>query len=317
MMNERRGASTAVDAVTAHDVHYRYGRTDSLRGVTLSIPDGAVYALLGPNGAGKTTLLHLLAGLRRASRGSCTVLGRDSARLTVQDRQQIGYVAEGQRLPGWMRLEQLEAYLAPLYPRWDATLATGLRERFALDRRRKIGSLSRGEYMKAALLCALAPRPKVLLMDEPFTGMDVSVRDELVRGLLDSANDEGWTVVISSHDIAELEMLADWVGFLQHGEMRLSESMESLQARFRHVDVIADSVRDNHAARDVRWLAVEQAGRRLSFVVDDGAGALEQGGLQARFPDAVHVEVREASLREVFIAMARGSRELNAMEVMS
>jgi ABC-2 type transport system ATP-binding protein len=130
-------------AVEAHHVTYRYGRLEALRDLDLVIPDGALYALLGPNGSGKTTLLQVLMGLRRPQQGRVSLLGVDSTALTVRDRAAIGYVAEGQSLPGWMRLEQLEAYLAPLYPTWDATLACELRERFGLDPKRKVGTFSR------------------------------------------------------------------------------------------------------------------------------------------------------------------------------
>lgn len=180
-------------AIVAQALSYRYGRTLALDALDLTVPEGSMYALLGPNGSGKTTLMQILAGMRRASHGSAHVLGRDVRHLSVADRQRIAYVAEGQRLPAWMRLDEWEAYLAPLYPTWDHALAKSLRDRFGLDPKRKLGALSRGTAMKAALLGALAPRPQLLFMDEPFTGMDVIVKDELVRGLLDSAGQESWT----------------------------------------------------------------------------------------------------------------------------
>jgi ABC-2 type transport system ATP-binding protein len=160
-------------------VSYAYGSHEALRDLSLSIPEGSLYALLGPNGSGKTTLLQILMGLRRPKSGRVSVFGVDTTALTMADRAEIGYIAEGQALPGWMRVDQLEDYLAPLYPTWDRALADHLRERFELDPTKTIKSLSRGQHMKAALLCALAPRPKLLLMDEPFTGMDALVKDEL------------------------------------------------------------------------------------------------------------------------------------------
>ncbi len=108
---------------------YRYGKITALRDLDLDVPEGALYALLGPNGSGKTTLLQILMGLRRAQRGRVALIGKDSSTLTPSERSTIGYIAEGQSLPTWMRLEQLEAYLAPLYPTWDAALARDLRER--------------------------------------------------------------------------------------------------------------------------------------------------------------------------------------------
>jgi ABC-2 type transport system ATP-binding protein len=293
-------AMIAVDSLS-----YSHGRAEALHDVAFTVPEGAVYALLGPNGAGKTTLLQLLVGLRRAHAGRVQLLGTDIHELTHDQRTRISYVAEGQSLPAWMRLEQLESYLAPLYPTWDPSLALELRERFALDPRRRIGTLSRGERMKAALLCALAPRPRLLLMDEPFTGMDALVKDDLVRGLLESAGSEGWTVLISSHDLGELELLADWVGLLERGRMLVSESMERLQERFKRVTLLTSDTATVVAptAEDV-WLSPERAGRRLTFVTPNGAGDYA-ARLHETYPGVEQIEVRNASLREIFVAMAR------------
>lgn len=285
-------------------VSYSYGSHEALRDLSLSIPEGSLYALLGPNGSGKTTLLQILMGLRRPKSGRVAVCGVDSTALTVADRAEIGYIAEGQALPGWMRLDQLEDYLAPLYPTWDRALAAHLRDRFELDPARTIKSLSRGQHMKAALLCALAPRPKLLLMDEPFTGMDALVKDELVRGLLESAGSEGWTVLLCSHDIGELELLADWVGFLANGRMSLSQSMDTLRERFKHVEVVTDGVDTLDRADDDGWLSLERAGNRLTFVTSGATDGFE-AQLRSHFSSAAHVDVRAATLREVFVALAR------------
>lgn len=296
--------------ITVDGLSYAYGRAEALHDVSFAVPEGAVYALLGPNGAGKTTLLQLLVGLRRAAVGRIQLLGKDLQELTHDERTRISYVAEGQRLPAWMRLEQLESYLAPLYPTWDPTLAHQLRERFSLDARRRIGTLSRGEWMKAALLCALAPRPRLLLMDEPFTGMDALVKDELVRGLLESAGSDGWTLLISSHDLGELELLADWVGLLEHGRMLVSEPMDRLRERFKRVTMlVSDAAPEVAPTTDDVWLSVERAGRRLTFVTPNGGDDYE-ARLRESCPGAEQIEVREASLREIFVAMARaGSRK--------
>lgn len=291
-------------AVEVNDLRFSYGRQRALNGATFSVPTGATYALLGPNGAGKTTLLHILMGLRRAQGGRATVLGRDSRRLTAIDRQDITYVAEGQQLPGWMRLRELEAWLAPLYPRWDATLAKDLRDRFALEANRKIGTFSRGEQMKAAMLCAMAPRPRLVVMDEPFTGMDPLVKDEIVKGMLSTPPEEGRTVLISSHDIAELEMLADWIGFIDRGVMRASEPAEQLRRRYRRVEVIIDESFELPAQRPADWHGLERAGRRVTFLTSGEEDAREDR-LRAVFPGASRIEVDAASLREVFLVLAR------------
>jgi ABC-2 type transport system ATP-binding protein len=310
-LDQREKGSMAV--VEVSHLSYSYGHVAALRDLDLSIPEGALYALLGPNGSGKTTLVQILMGLRRPRSGRVSIMGVDSSALTVRDRGMIGYIAEGQPLPGWMRLEQLEAYLAPLYPTWDASLARELRDRFDLDPARKIQTLSRGENMKAALLCALAPRPRLLLMDEPFTGMDALVKDELVRGLLASVRAEGWTVLLSSHDIGELELLADWVGFLDRGRMALSEPMDVLRQRFKRVDIVLEDDSPESAADD--WMSVERSGRQLGFVVPNAVEDLVPRMLAPRFPRAARIDVRDATLREVFVALASRSRGSGQREV--
>jgi ABC-2 type transport system ATP-binding protein len=237
-----------MNAIEVSHLGYAYGRHRTLDDVSFTVPEGAFYALLGPNGSGKTTLLQLVAGLRRPGKGSVRTLGVDARAIGPRERASIGYIAEGQSLPTDMRLSQVEAYLAPLYATWDRALAGELRERFQLDPARRIGALSRGEQMKVAVLCALAPRPRLLIMDEPFTGIDAAVKDDLVRGVLASMGSEGCTVVIASHDIGELEMLADWVGFLERAHLRVSQPVDVLRARFERAGMPHPSLRDMFVA---------------------------------------------------------------------
>ena len=294
--------------VDVTNVTYRYGTRVVLRDLDLQVPQGALYALVGPNGCGKTTLLQLLMGLRRPAQGRVALFGTERSALSLRERSTIGYVAEGQRLPAWMRLKQLEEYLAPLYPTWDLSLAAHLRDRLTLDGRQRIETLSRGEYMKAALLCALAPRPKLLLMDEPFTGMDVVIKDEIIRSLLDTVADGECTVVMCSHDLSELELLADVVGFLGEGRMQISESVESLRERFKRVDVLLNELHKptSHVA-SADWLAVEQSGPRLTFLAPNAHSDLTTDALANRFPNAVRIEVSDAPLREIFSALTKQS----------
>jgi ABC-2 type transport system ATP-binding protein len=292
-------------------VSFRYGKQDAVHEVSLAIPEGSTYALVGPNGAGKSTLLRLLLGAVAPMSGSVRLFGRDVRSLVTADRARIGFVAEGLELPAGMKLDALLKWLAPLYPTWDAALARTLTERFSLDPSRKIGSYSRGERMKAAVLCALAPRPRVLLMDEPFTGMDVLVKDELVRGLLDSATSEGCTSVISSHDVAELELICDWVGMLKQGRLALSSTMDAARDRFRRVEVVAaEGVRLTPTVVPAEWMDVQQAGRRMAFVLDRANAPNDLIGVTQRFPDGVNVTWRELSLRE--LVMAIGPRHVGS-----
>lgn len=293
--------------VEAHGVTHRYGALQALADVDLELPAGAVFALLGPNGAGKTTLLQVLMGLRRPTEGRVELLGRSPWELAPADRAAIGYVAESQRLPRWMTIGKLEAYLAPLYPSWDDDLVADLRRRFDLDPGRRIGTLSRGEYMKTAVLCALAPRPRLVLMDEPFTGMDALVKDELVRALLESSGEGARTVLVASHDIGELEPLADRVGILVRGRLVVSEPMDTLRERFRCVEVVGrNGAVELPAEVESAALSMDRSGARTTFLLP--AAPADDKVVRRWFPAAARVAVRPAPLRDVFIAITRADR---------
>lgn len=257
-------------------------------------------------------------GLLPATSGQVRVLDTPVQSLTAAHRARIGYVAEGQQLPPRMTLAQLERYLAPLYPTWDAALATSLRERFQLDPSRTLRTLSRGEHMKAALLCALAPRPELLLMDEPFTGMDAAVKDDLVRGVLELSGREGWTVVIASHDLAELDLLADWVGFLDKGRLQLHEPMDSVRARYRWVEIMTSDLEARLPdTRPSSWVWAEQAGPRVRVLVNEPDDNVLQRAAREWYPSAARVEVHEALLRDVFVALTRSGQAAASLGAMS
>lgn len=294
--------------IEIRDLHKRFRRVVAVDGLTLEIPEGAVTAYLGPNGAGKTTTIKCLLHLHRPDRGEIRVLGVDSARLGPVQFQQIGYVSENQELPLWMTVPELIAYCRPMYPTWDDAFANQLRRQFDLPRAAKIKALSRGMRMKAALLSSLAYRPRLVILDEPFSGLDPLVRDDFIRGLLELTELEGWSVFVSSHDIAEVERLADRVAILNRGRLELHEAAADLQARFRAVEV----VRNAEAALPVdvpsSWLNLEVAGRVVRFTESRFAADALAAAIAGRFPDARQHEARPMSLREIFVALARTYR---------
>jgi len=305
----RMSSASPRAAVEVAGVTHRYGRTDALHDVSLTVPGGSVFALLGPNGAGKSTLLQCAIGLQAPMAGTIRVLGTPVEQLTAAHRTRIGYVAESQRLPQDRTLAQLEQWLAPLYPTWNHALANALRTRFDLDPSRRLREYSRGQHMQAALLCALAPRPELLFMDEPFAGLDAAVKDDLVRGVLELSGNEGWTVVIASHDLAELELLVDHVAFLKNGALQFSEPMDELRSRFQWLEV-------HTGTRDVRlpsplpaaWVRAEVAGQRVRALVRVSSEGEVRATVQAMYPEATRVTFEDASLSDVFIGLAREGR---------
>ena len=171
--------------ITIENLHKRFRKTEAVAGLSLQVPEGQVTACLGPNGAGKSTTIKCLLNLHRPDSGSASILGVDSRKLGPAQFTQIGYVSENMELPLWMTVKQFLDYCRPLYPNWDAAFEKRLLTQFDLPLTTKLKDLSRGMRMKAALLSSLAYRPKLVVLDEPFSGLDPLVRDEFIRGLLE------------------------------------------------------------------------------------------------------------------------------------
>lgn len=286
----------------------RFGSFRAVDRLDLAVPEGSVTAFLGPNGAGKTTTIKCMLNLMHASGGSATVLGCPSRSLGPSQWRKIGYVSENQELPGWMTVAQFLAYVRPMYPEWDRDFEKKMLAEFELPPRTRLRSLSRGQRMKAALLSSLAYRPKLVVLDEPFSGLDPLVRDEFLHGLLELTETEGWSVFVSSHDIEEVQRLADRVAIIDKGRVQLDESSESLLARFRTVEVVLDKQGAEPTGLPDSWINVQAVGRTVRFVETAFDPDSFPGLLQSHFPHAARHEAQPMTLREIFIALARTYR---------
>jgi ABC-2 type transport system ATP-binding protein len=203
--------------IQADNLWKRFGRHDALRGLTFDVPEGSAFALIGANGAGKTTTLKVLMNIIEPSRGNATVMGVDSCSLSPRELNQIGYVSESQDMPERLTVSQYLDYLRPLYATWDRELEESTLRLLRLPLGRRIGDLSHGVRMKMALACALPFRPKLLILDEPFSGLDPLVRDEFMESLIQQAGE--MTVLMSSHELHEIDHFATHVGFLDEGKL--------------------------------------------------------------------------------------------------
>jgi ABC-2 type transport system ATP-binding protein len=296
-----------MNAIETHQLSRRYGRADALHGLNLSVPAGSVFAFIGPNGAGKTTTIKVLMNLLEPTSGEATVLGVDSRKLGPREREKIGYVSENQKLPEWMTVRQLMDYCRPFYPTWDRALEAKLMRQFELPPERKIRQLSRGMMMKAALLSSLSYRPKLLVLDEPFSGLDPLVRDEFVRGMLEVSQQDEWTIFISSHDINEVEQLADRVGLIDAGRMQFSEPIEDLMRRFRRIEVTVVESEPVLLAPPAAWLEVERMGNHVRFIDSQFSPESFEAYREERFHGA-EVIASPMKLRDVFVALTKFNR---------
>jgi ABC-2 type transport system ATP-binding protein len=300
-------------AIETIDLTRRFGRNEAVKHLNLRVAPGSLFALIGPNGAGKTTTLKLLMNLVRPTSGKAVVLGSEARHLGPPQWQRIGYVSENQKLPEWMTPDRLFDYCRPFYPAWDDGLRRQLQQQLELTSNTPLKTLSRGTRMKAALLSSLAYRPDLVVLDEPFTGLDPVVRDELVRSLLEVSSERSMTVLISSHDIEEVERLADWVGFMNDGRLIFAEPIPSLLDRFRVIEVTGTADTAPPLPENRNWVLHGTNGRMLRFVDTSHNRSSAASDLAAAFPSC---DIRTSSmpLRDIFLILARTSKGAASME---
>jgi len=212
-----------------------YGGRTALDGVAFSVPEGAVYALLGRNGAGKSSLVRCLLGAQRPAAGSVRLLGRDVWRQRASILSEVGVVPEEPDAPPAMTVRQISAFCARLYPRWDSARVDDRLRRLGVPADVPFGRLSKGQKGQVSLTLALAPQPRLVILDDPTLGLDPLARRAVFEELIVDLADRGTTVFLTSHDLAGVEGIADRVGVLRDGRLIVDEELESLKGRFRRI----------------------------------------------------------------------------------
>jgi ABC-2 type transport system ATP-binding protein len=293
--------------IRTHGLRKTFGRLDAVQGLDLTVKEGSATALVGANGAGKSTTIRLIMNLLQPDSGSAEVFGVDARKIGPREKQRIGYVAESQKLPEALKLGDYLTYLSSIYPTWDNELATELLKKLQLDAEQKIGRLSHGQRLKAALTGALAYRPDLLVLDEPLTGLDPLVRDQLLENLLGHA--EGTTILISSHELYELEGAITDIAFIEKGQLKFQQPLDEMGGRFRDVVVVMKEPRELPELPK-GWIAPKLVGRTLAFTATDFE---TEAKLKHRIGEKIgavqSVEVSGMSLRAVAKALM-----LNAVE---
>ncbi len=287
-------------------VYKRYGGVNVVDDLCLQVPEGSAFALVGTNGAGKSTTMKMLVNILRPDAGTARILGRNSQMLSKQDFMQIGYVSENQKLPERLTVAQYFDYLRALYPNWDRGLEKELRKNLNLPPDRGLAKLSHGMRMKTVLAAGLAFRPKLLILDEPLSGMDTLTRDEVVEGLLEQAHET--TILISSHELAEIENFTTHIAFMDKGKLHFQESIDSLRSRFRevHVTLAAQKQLPEHCPPS--WLGAEISRHSLRLIESAYVDreSLHQK-LTAHF-GAIRFDEEAMTLREISKVLIRDSR---------
>jgi ABC-2 type transport system ATP-binding protein len=286
--------------VEIKNVSKRYRSVKAMDNISLSIPEGVVFAMLGENGAGKTTTIRTMLGLETPDSGSVSVLGMNPIRDAVTIRRTVGYVPDAPKLYDWMKVSEIGWFAAGFYGEGFQSEFESLAKELELPTDVKIKTLSKGGKAKVALALAMAHRPKLLILDEPTSGLDTLVRRKFLESMVDVAS-EGRTVLLSSHQIPEVERVADYVAIVNEGKVRVCEKLDVLKQEVEQWVVTVENP-------DIS-LPVDQ-----NFVLTHEGSGKRRQQMTVRNPDpnalwalrdkqgVAQVEIHTPSLEEIFVA---------------
>jgi ABC-2 type transport system ATP-binding protein len=276
----------------------------ALRGVDLQVPVGSIFGFLGRNGAGKTTTIKTLVGLLRSDSGSASVFGIpvEDENRAVEIRRRTGFVTEDKELYPYMTVEQLIRFTRPFFPKWRDDLEQRYLRMFELPPAKKIPDLSKGMRSKLMLLLAIARGAELLILDEPTDGLDPAATEDVLRELVAVAASEGTTMFFSSHQLAEVELIADHIGIIDQGKLIVAGSLDDMKARYQRVTVVFGGVVQTPA----RWVegveSVREEGRMVSILASHNVDAIVE---QARSIPGAAVERFPVTLKEIFLEHVR------------
>ncbi len=278
-----------------------FGSKLALNDVSLKVDQGTVLGLVGENGSGKTTILKHVLGLLKPNTGTVSVFGMDPARQPVPVLAQIGYLSEEDILPGWMRGYELQRYMQGFYPTWDQEYADQLAKEFRLDLYAKLSTLSKGQRARAGLMAALAYRPPLIVLDEPSSGLDPIVRHDILSVIVRTIAEEGRTVILSSHHLAEVDRLADNVALVKNGEIALYDALDTLKEEHIRCTLVYEKA--NFSMPIFKGLvSISGSGREWTALSKGTPELLRE---EAERLGARVIDQRSASLDEIFVGYSR------------
>jgi len=292
------------DAISTNGLTKYYGRKCVVNSLDLRVPQGSVYGLLGRNGSGKSTTIKMLLGFVKPDRGSAKLLGEDITVLKPATRAQIAYIAEGHPFFRWMTVGEAVNFTRSFYSHWNGDLLDQILDHFALPRRAKIRRLSNGQRAQVSLALAVAPDPELLILDDPTLGLDTVVRRDFLESLIQIIQREGRTILISSHILADVERVADRIGILVDGVLRVDCPTDYFKMSLRKIVLEFATQPPAFPACD-GLVSTWRIGNRLEVVVV-GYGTRHEQLIESL--DATSVEVLELNLEDAFIEYTRGPR---------
>jgi len=285
--------------IETRDLTKRFGHNYALAGLTMTVPRGQIVGFLGRNGAGKTTTIKILLDVIRRTSGEVALLGEPTGSVAV--RRRIGFLSEDKRLYPYMTVREVIAFTRPFFPTWRVETETRLLADFELPLNRKVSALSKGMRTKVGLLLNLCRHAELLILDEPSEGLDPVMGEQMLQCLVQQAAD-GTTIFFSSHQVAEVEQIADYIIAVEKGRVILEGSLDHLRHKFRRVNLVFDDPPEPEAFRRHGVDQVIVQGRTVSILAN---GNVEEIAALGRIHAAKSVEVQPVGLKELFLEKVR------------
>jgi ABC-2 type transport system ATP-binding protein len=292
------------DVIATHRLTKYYDRRAVVNSLELRVPQGSVYGLLGRNGSGKSTTIKMLLGMVHADLGTAEILGDDVSCLRPETRAKVAYLAEGHPLYRWMTVGEAVRFTRPFYPTWNNTLVEQILDHFELARKAKIRRLSNGQRAQVSLALAVAADPELLILDDPTLGLDTVVRRDFLESLIQIIQRRGRTILFSSHILGDVERVADRIGILVDGVLRVDcptehfkDSIRKLVLEFPGAPPVFPACKGLVNSHPV--------GHKLEVVL------VNYSEEHRRLAESLHprsLEVIEMNLEEAFIEYTRGPR---------
>jgi ABC-2 type transport system ATP-binding protein len=292
------------DAIVTRRLTKFYGDRCVVDSLDLRVPQGSVYGLLGRNGAGKSTAIKMLMGMVAPDLGEVEMLGHDAATMPVTVRQRIAYIAEGHPLYNWMTVGEAAKFAAACYPRWNERLLEQILDHFELPRGAKLRRLSNGQRAQASLALAVAPEPELLVLDDPTLGLDTVVRRDFLESMIQIIQRQGRTILFSSHILGDVERVADRIGVLVDGVLRVDCPTDHFRETVKRVVL-------EFRGAPAEWpggggvVSWRHVGSALELII---VGFDDQQRELAESLEPISIDVLDLTLEDAFIEYTRGPK---------
>jgi len=292
------------DAIVTHRLTKHYGCRRVVDCLNLRVAEGTVYGFLGRNGAGKSTAIKMMLGMVHADSGYTELLGQPIDQMPATERQRIAYIAEGHPLYNWMTVDEAVRFARRFYDRWNDELVAQILDHFELPRRGKLRRLSKGQWAQVSLAIAVAPEPELLILDDPTLGLDTVVRRDFLESLIQIIQRQGRTILFSSHILGDVERVADRIGILVDGVLRVDCPTDHFRSSIKKVilEFRGAPPEWSGGAGVVSWRHVGSTLELVTVGLDDAQQTLFES------LEPTSIEVLEMNLEDAFIEYTRGGK---------